>query len=104
MRTLMKVSIPVESGNRGIKDGNLESAIQGIMKRLVPEAAYFYPENGHRTMLMVFDLKSPADLPTITEPLFMDLNASVEMYPVMNPEDLKQGLAAMMEQRGAGKR
>ncbi len=104
MRTLLKVSIPVESGNRGIKDGNLENSIQGIMKRLAPEAAYFYPENGRRTMLMVFDMKSPADMPSITEPLFMDLNASVEMYPVMNAEDLKKGLSAMMEHHGAAKR
>ena len=103
MRTLMKITVPVESGNQGIKDGSLESTIQGLMKRLTPEAAYFYPENGHRTMLMVFDLKSPADLPTITEPLFMDLNASVEMVPVMNVEDLKKGLSAMIEHRGAAR-
>jgi hypothetical protein len=103
MRTLMKITVPVEAGNRGIKDGNLENTIQGMMKRLTPEAAYFYPENGHRTMLFVFDLKSPADLPTITEPLFMDLNASVEMVPVMNVEDLKKGLSAMIEQHGAAK-
>jgi hypothetical protein len=103
MRTLLKVSIPVESGNRGIKDGHLESTIQGLMKRLTPEAAYFYPENGRRTILMVFDLKSPAELPTITEPLFMDLNASVEMIPVMNAEDLKKGLSAMIEHHGAAR-
>jgi hypothetical protein len=103
MRTLMKIAVPVESGNQGIKDGSLERTIQAMMKRLAPEAAYFYPENGRRTMLFVFDLKSPADLPTITEPLFMDLNASVEMYPVMNAEDLKQGLSAMLEQHGAAK-
>jgi hypothetical protein len=104
MRTLMRVSIPVEPGNRSIKDGTLESTIQRTMERLRPEAAYFYSENGRRTCLMVFDLKSPSDLPTITEPFFMDLNAEVEMYPVMNLEDLKRGLSSMMEQHAAVRR
>lgn len=104
MRTLMRVSIPVEAGNRAIQDGTLERAIGGTMERLRPEAAYFYPENGHRTCLMVFDLKSPSDLPTISELFFMELNASVEMYPVMNLEDLKTGLAAMAGHGAAAKR
>jgi len=104
MRTLMRVSIPVESGNRAIKDGNLERTIQGAMERLRPEAAYFYPENGRRTCLMVFDLKSPADVPAIAEPFFMELDASVEMHTVMNVEDLKKGLSSMLEHQGAVRR
>jgi hypothetical protein len=40
----------------------------------------------------VFDLKDPSELPALTEPLFSKLGAQVEMFPVMNREDLQNGL------------
>jgi hypothetical protein len=104
MRTLMKVTLPVGTGKNGIQDGTFERIIGGTVSRLRPEATYFYPEHGHRTCIMVFDLKSPSDLPSITEPLFTDLNASVEMFPAMNADDLKKGLAAYLEESAALRR
>ena len=101
MRTLMKVTMPVGAGAPNVKDGTIERVLGETANRLRPEAAYFYPENGRRTAIMIFDLKNPSDLPTITEPLFTELNASVEMHPVMNAEDLKNGLAAYLEQNAA---
>jgi hypothetical protein len=101
MRTLMKVTMPVGAGAPNVKDGTIERVLGETMSRLRPEASYFYPEHGNRTALIVFDLKSPSDLPTITEPLFTELNASVAMYPAMNAEDLKKGLAAYLEQNAA---
>jgi hypothetical protein len=59
---------------------------------LHPEAAYFGPENGVRTAYVVFDLHDPSQLPALTEPLFSKLKATVEMFPVMNQEDLQKGL------------
>jgi hypothetical protein len=97
MRMMLKVSLPVESGNRAIKDGSIERVIQTTMDRLRPEAAYFYPENGKRSFLMVFDLKNTADIPTIVEPFFLELGADASMIPVMNAEDLKKGLSSMGE-------
>ncbi len=97
MRMLMRVTMPVESGNRAVKDGSIERGVQAMMDRLRPEAAYFYPENGKRAFIMVFDLKNPADIPVTVEPLFMDLGADVTLTPVMNHEDLKKGLSSMGE-------
>jgi hypothetical protein len=97
----MKVTMPVGTGAPSVKDGTIERVLGETSNRLRPEAAYFYPENGHRTAIMIFDLKSPSDLPAITEPLFTELNGTVEMYPVMNAEDLKKGLAAYLEQNAA---
>jgi hypothetical protein len=99
----MRVSIPVEAGNRAIKDGVFERVLGATIERLRPEATYFYPDHGHRTCLMVFDLKSPSDLPTISERFFTELNASVEMYPVMDLEDLKTGLKSMAAHGAAPK-
>ena len=104
MRTMMKVSIPVEAGNRGIKDGAIEHTIGGLMERLHPEAAYFYPENGNRSCLMVFDLKNPSDIPSIVETLFTQLNAAVDLIPVMNADDLKKGLTLFADQNAALRR
>lgn len=104
MRTLMKVTLPIGAGAPGVQDGNIERVLGETANRLRPEASYFYPEHGHRTCIMVFDLKNPSDLPWITEPLFTELNASVEMYPAMNADDLKKGLAAYLEQNAALRR
>ena len=92
MRTLLKVTMPVEPANKAIKDGSLPKIVQSLTESLRPEAAYFYAEGGKRTALMVFDLKDPSQIPSVAEPLFMQLNAGVELFPVMNTEDLKAGL------------
>jgi len=92
MRMLMRVSLPVEQGNKAIKDGSLMQAVQSMMQETKPEAAYFGPIDGVRTAFIVFDLKDATDLPMIGEPLFVKLNAKVEFSPVMNADDLKVGL------------
>lgn len=92
MRTLLKVSMPVEAGNKAIKDGTLPATIQSIIDSHRPEASYFYAENGKRTALFVLDLKDTAQIPELAEPLFQTLNAEVQFYPVMNAADLRSGL------------
>jgi len=92
MRTLLKITLPVETGNKGIKDGSLPKLLQSISESIRPETSYYYPENGKRTALFVFDLKDPTQIPSVVEPLFTGLNASVELFPVMNAEELKIGL------------
>lgn len=93
MRTMLKIAIPVESGNAAIRDGRLPKLMAEQLERLRPEAAYFFADRGVRTALFVIDLKDPSDIPVIAEPFFMELNATVEAAPVMNAEDLKKGLA-----------
>jgi hypothetical protein len=93
MRTMIRLTIPVEAGNRAFRDGSLPKTMMELIERLKPEAAYFFPDRGVRTALMVVDLKDPSDIPAIAEPLFESLNAAVEFLPVMNAEDLKKGIA-----------
>lgn len=92
MRTMVKVTMPVEAGNRAINDGSLPLTVQAIIEKNKPEASYFYAENGRRTMLFVYDMKETSQIPEIAEPLFQALNADVQFYPVMNAADLKTGL------------
>jgi hypothetical protein len=89
---MMRVTIPVDHGNKAIKDGSLPKIIQSLLQDLRPEAAYFTTLDGLRSGFIVFDLKDSNDLPRIAEPLFQGFNATVQFVPVMNADDLKAGL------------
>ena len=95
MRTMMRITIPVEAGNRAIADGTLQKTLEATMERLKPEAAYFIATGGERSALLFFDLADASDIPPIAEPIFRNLNASVEFSPVMNAEDLQAGLGRL---------
>ncbi len=89
MRMLLRVSIPVETGNAAAKDGTLGSTIEGILADLKPEAAYFLADdNGNRSGSIVFDMKDASQIPAIAEPWFIAFNAKVSLRPVMTPQDL----------------
>ena len=96
MRMLLRVSIPVETGNAAAKDGTLGSTIERILGDLKPEAAYFYADdNGQRAGSIVFDMKDTSQIPAVAEPWFLAFNASIEIHPVMIPEDLARAGGAI---------
>jgi hypothetical protein len=88
MRFLMKVNIPVESGNAAAKSGKLGEKIQSILSELKPEAVYFAATNGQRTGFIFLEMQDASQIPAIAEPWFLAFNASIEIQPVMIPEDL----------------
>jgi len=90
MRCMIKVSIPVESGNEAAKNGTLGRTIAAILAELNPEAAHFTDWDGQRTGFIVFDLKDPSQIPAVAEPWFLAFNASLEFHPCMNLDDLKK--------------
>jgi hypothetical protein len=95
MRMMMKISIPVEAGSKGIKDGTLPKTVMAFVEQMKPEACYFTAEGGKRTALFFFDLKDPTMIPTAAESFMQNLNASIELAPAMNLEDLKVGIEKM---------
>jgi len=97
MRMMMKVSIPVEAGNKGVKEGGLPKTVMAFVEQMKPEASYFIAEGGKRTAFFVFDLKDPTMIPTAAEPFFMNLHASIELTPAMNLEDMKAGVEKAMK-------
>jgi|SRR5579863_2366457 len=89
MRMLLRVSIPVESGNAAVKAGTLGSTIERILADLKPEAAYFIADDdGNRSGSIVFDMQDQSQIPSIAEPWFLAFNAKVSFRPVMTPQDL----------------
>jgi hypothetical protein len=95
MRFLLKVNIPVESGNTAAKAGKLGATIQSILEDLKPEAVYFTDTNGQRCALIFLEMQDASQIPAIAEPWFLAFNASIELHPVMLPEDLARASGAI---------
>ena len=90
MRFLLKAEWPVEAGNAAIKDGSLSKTIESILDDLKPEAAYFLASNGKRTALLIVDMEDASQIPALAEPWFLAFKASLEVVPVMVPDDLEK--------------
>src|ERR1700752_3320060 len=95
MRFLLKVNIPVESGNSAARAGKLGATIQSILADLKPEAVYFTDSNGQRTALIFLEMQEASQIPAIAEPWLLAFNASIEIHPVMIPEDLARAGGAI---------
>jgi uncharacterized protein DUF3303 len=92
---MARIRIPVESGNKAITDGSLPSVMRETTERWHPEATYYTTFDGQRTAFMVFEMSDTADIPPFAEPLFSQLNAEVEVVPVMDGTDLAKGLSQL---------
>lgn len=89
MRMLLRVSIPVETGNAAAKAGTLGSTIGQIVADLKPEAVYFLADDdGQRSCSIVFDMKDTSQIPALAEPWFLAFSAKISLRPVMNSQDL----------------
>ncbi|MFT3928510.1 MAG: hypothetical protein QM778_38630 [Myxococcales bacterium] len=96
MRTMLKVTMPVEAGNQAIKEGTMQKVMMAFANQCKPEAAYFIAEGGDCTGVFVFDLKDPTTLPSVCEPFFFQLKARVTVTPTMNMEEMKAGIERAM--------
>ena len=92
MRMMLRIEPDTKASNDAIQDGTLPKVIKEAMDMWKPECAYFYPENGNRAALMVFDMDDSTDIPAIVEPFFQMLGAKVTLTPVMNAQELEAGL------------
>jgi len=90
MRFMLKVTMPVETGNALARKGTLGSTLNTILQDLKPEAVYFTEIGGQRTAFIVLDMTDTSQIPAIAEPFFIALQASVEFHAVMLPSDLEK--------------
>ena len=95
MRVLLKVEFPVETANAAMKNGSMPKTIQSILEEQKPESAYFLDSNGKRAGLLFLDLEDASQIPALVEPWMLAFNASVEMHPVMTPEDFAKAASSI---------
>jgi hypothetical protein len=88
MRFMLTFRIPPEEGNAAMKDGSFMSAFQSVLEDLQPEAAYFSPIEGARGGYLVLNMDDASQIPSICEPLFLGLDATVQIHPVFTPDDM----------------
>jgi len=67
----------------------------GFFNDLKPEAASFLASNGKRTAMLFVEMQDASQIPALAEPWFLAFQASIEMVPVMIPEDLKKARPAI---------
>lgn len=95
MRIMLHVVMDTEKTNRMVQDGSMGSTIEGLLGRLKPEAAYFYARDGRRGFTLVVEAPDGATLPSLAEPMWLELGATVDAVPVMNAEELAQGISRL---------
>jgi hypothetical protein len=95
MRFMLTVRVPNEKGNELARDGSLGQTIQSILEEINPEAAYFTDMEGARGGYLVLNMDDASQIPAIAEPLFIGLDATVQIHPVMTPEDLERATPAI---------
>jgi hypothetical protein len=91
MRFLIRARIPAESGNRMVQDPNFITRLEEYINKIKPEASYFMPVEGQRSMAYIVNIERNDQLPSTVEQLFQ-WGANVDVIPVMNFDDLKKGL------------
>lgn len=92
MRLMLRFTIPVEKGNQAEADGSLSQAIKDLIERVQPEVAYFYMHDGQRAGMVVFNETDQSVMTAINEPLMAQLNAAIDIQPVVSLDDLLQKL------------
>jgi hypothetical protein len=98
VRILVTFSINPERGDQLIKEGRIGETMGSILDELQPEAAYFTDVDGTRGGFLVVDMEDASQIPAITEPLFLQMGATVHMQPVMTPEDLRGAAGDALDQ------
>ena len=98
MRMMMTVTFPVETFNAAVRDGTAATKMGRVLEEIKPEAAYFTDTDGKRSGVLIVNLTDASQIPALAEPWMLLFNASIELKPVMVPDDLK---ASGIDQIGA---
>lgn len=93
MRILMNVRFPHEPFNTLVREGKSGDIIKKILDELKPESIFFTEQSGTRGAVAIVDINDPSQIPSFSEPFYLNFNADCEFRIAMSPEDLgKAGL------------
>jgi hypothetical protein len=98
VRCMFKFSFPTTDESNGwIRDGSIGQKMESILGETQPEAAYFGSVDGNRGGYLVINMDEASEIPAKLEPLFQELGATVECFPVMVPEELRTAHQVLRE-------
>jgi hypothetical protein len=100
MRIMVTFRIDPEKGDALIKEGRIGETMESILEELQPETAYFTDVEGTRGGYLVVNMDDASQIPATVEPLLLGLGATVQMHPVMTPEDLRGAAGEALQQVG----
>jgi len=93
MRMLMNIRIPHEPFNTLVKEGKAGEILKKIIGDLKPEFIYFTEQGGTRGAVAAITINEASQIPSFSEPFFLNFNADCEFRVAMSPEELaKAGL------------
>jgi hypothetical protein len=90
MKMLLTVDFPLEPFNSIIRSGKAGELIGRILETIKPETAYFTEHGGKRGGIFVINVENPSDVPSFSEPFFLQFQASCKFRILMSPEDLQK--------------
>jgi hypothetical protein len=95
MRTMVKFTIPTKESKPLVQDGSIGQTMESILGKLQPEAAYFCPIDSKRGGFFVINMEEESEVVTKLEPLWLELSATVETFPVATADELRAGLRSL---------
>jgi len=88
MRYLIKVRLPIEEGNRILRNPKFSRELQSILEEIKAEAAYFSLIDGQRGMYIITSFDDASQIAVISEKFWFWGKADLEIIPVMIVDDL----------------
>lgn len=88
MKMLVTVTLPIEPFNSMVRNGTAGEIIGRVIDDIKPEIIYFTELEGNRGAIMVVEVPHASDIPSISEPWFLNFEAICEFKIAMTPDDL----------------
>lgn len=105
MRILLDIQLPHKPFNSAVRKGTAGSIIRKILEETSPEAVYFTEREGRRAVTLIAEVKKASDVPSLSEPWFLNFNADCHFHIIMSSEDLHEaGLEELGKKWGQSKR
>jgi hypothetical protein len=94
---MISFRVPTERENAAVMDGSLPDTLQSVLEDLKPEAAYFADIEGARGGYLVVNMDDASQIPAIADPLFLAIDATVQIPPVFTPEDMPGAMESLQQ-------
>jgi len=99
MRMLVHVILPIEPFNTMVRNGTAGAILQRVVEDIQPESIYFTEQEGNRGAVMIVDVPDASAIPAISEPWFLNFEASCEFRIAMTADDLARADLTKLAQK-----